>query len=302
MRGGRRFKSKRVRVKGGKQKSPTPGKEAGFEGLITRLILGLLLGWDAEEFAGVGALHFGSDGEAGDVDELVFLSVGAVDEARATGDWGTERELSSGCCGDGGRSGLGFCGSRSEFGRGLGRRRGGSGDFWGLDKFGLGDWGWSGDWFWLGFGGRGYLRGGGFWRWCWSRCGGDFGSNQNGVDASDGWSGRGLRLDDWGGALFWLQFGLGLGHHLRARQDGCGPECWARYDELTLGVGTDDFGAWVHAAHVNETWGIGEGGANVTAEAGDGIGWRQGGALLRDDFSASEVGLCWGDDTLVGVV
>ena len=141
MRGGERFKGKRTGVRGGETKKPVSGEGDGlWKWAEGGLFFGLLLGWDAEEFAGVGALHFGSDRESGDIDELMFLSVGAVDEAWAAGDWGSEGEFGGGSCGDGWGSGLGFdgCRSWSGFRLWLGRWRGGGSDLWSLDGFWLG--------------------------------------------------------------------------------------------------------------------------------------------------------------------
>ncbi len=257
--------------------------------------------WDAEEFAGVGALHFGSDGEAGDVDELMLLSVGAVDEAWATCDWGSEGEFGGGCCGDGWGSGLGFDGCRSWIGFWLwlgGGRRGG-GDLWGFNGFWLGYRGGSRSDLWFGFGGGGDLGSGrcGSGSWCGSgsRSGDHFWSDRHGLEAGVGGRWSGFGLDDRSGFFFWLQLGLSLGHHLRAGQDGR-LDRRGGHGELALGVGADDFGTGGHAANVNEAWGVGEGGANVAFEAGHGVsGWR-GGFLNRSGGGAGEIGLSWGLD------
>ena len=257
------------------------------------------MGWDAEEFAGVGALHFSSDRESGDVDELMFLSEGAVDEAWAACDWGSEGEFGGGCGGDGWGCGLGFdgCRSRSGFRLWLGGGRGGGSYFWGLDGFWLGYRGGSWSDLWFGFGGGGDLRSGR----CGSRSGDHFWSDRHGLEAGVGRGWSGFRLDDWSRLFFGLQFGLGLGHHLRAGQDGRCLDCRGGNGELALGVGADDFGAGGHAANVNEAWGVGEGGANVALEAGHGIGGWRGGFLNRSGGGAGEIGLSWGLDP-VGIV
>ena len=68
--------------------------------MLERLLFRLLLRGDPEEFAGVRAFHFGADGEARDIDQLMLLSVRTVNEAWAAIDGGAERQF-WGCCGCG---------------------------------------------------------------------------------------------------------------------------------------------------------------------------------------------------------
>lgn len=69
-----------------------------------------------------------------------------------------------------------------------------------------------------------------------------------------------------------------------------------------MGVGADDFGTGGHAANVNETWGVGEGGANVALQAGHGISGGRRGFLNRSGGGAGEFGLGWGLDPVGAVV
>lgn len=59
--------------------------------MLERLLFRLLLRGDPEEFAGVRAFHFGADGEARDIDQLMLLSVRTVNEAWTAIDRGAER-------------------------------------------------------------------------------------------------------------------------------------------------------------------------------------------------------------------
>lgn len=234
-----------------------------------KLLLGLLLRRHAEEFAGVGAFHFGADVQTGDIDELMLLSVGTVDEAWATWDRGAEgefcRRLRFGLGGDGRSRLLGFR-----------LRRGGRCHLWLRDRRG-----------WFGWWRCGHLG----CRRSRSRCG--FGlalrlrlrfDLRLGLGgSSDAWSGL-LGLDGGPSARCWCRarllpsgrFGLALGDDWAGSWSGVGASHGCiRHHEGPLGVRANNFGARVHTAHIHETCRIGEGGADVAVQAIDhDAGWH----------------------------